>query len=233
MIYLNSGTPGSGKSLNVARDIMFKLRRGHNVISNFPINLEIVKFKPIKNIILKIARLFKKEEKVKEKLQGKLEYKIGKFLYIDNSKLNPTLLVCFAKHNHKKGREGQTLLIIDECPVIFNPREYSRKDRPNWIKFFQLHRHLGYNVILIAQNDRLIDRQIRAFIEYNCKHRKINNFGTVGMIISLLQLKAFVVVTYWYGVNEKCGIQFFTFKKMYSNLYDSYSAFDRSLDFSL
>lgn len=233
MIYLNSGTPGSGKSLNVARDIMFKLRRGQNVICNFPINLELVKSKPIKNIILKIAKIFKSENKVKELLKGKFEYKIGKFLYIDNSKLNPTLLVCFAKHNHKKGKEGQTLVVIDECPVIFNPREYQRNDRPNWIKLFQLHRHLGYNVILVAQNDRLIDRQIRSFIEYNCKHRKINNFGAVGMIISLLQLKVFCVVTYWYGVNEKCGIEFFQYNKKYSDLYDSYSAFDRNLNFSL
>ena len=44
MIYFYSGTPGSGKSLHVARDIMSKLRRKekNNVICNFPINTDLV-----------------------------------------------------------------------------------------------------------------------------------------------------------------------------------------------
>lgn len=219
MIYLYSGTPGSGKSLDVASDIMKKLRRGKNVIANFPIDLDIVRDKPLKRLFPKI---FKNSV-----------YKIGNFTYIDNSDLTPQKLVDYAKENHKKGREGQTLIVIDESPTIFNPREYQNKDRPLWIKFFQLHRHLGYNVILVAQNDRLIDRQIRAFVEYDCKHRKANNYGNIGFLFTILQLKLFVCVDYWYGVKEKCGIRFFTYKKLYSKLYDSYSAFDRDLNFTL
>lgn len=239
MIYLNSGTPGSGKSLNVARDIMRKLRRKMNVICNFPINLEIVAFKKSRyrvcNLIDYANKLFKLlhlKFRIKESLvYFRFEHEIGEFVYMDNSEMKPQLLVEYAKENHKKGKEGQTLIVIDECPVIFNPREYDRKDRPLWIKFFQLHRHLGFNVILVAQNDRLIDRQIRAFIEYDCRHRKANNYRTMGMIFTLLRLKVFCVVTYWYGVREKCGVEFFLFKKVYSNLYDSYSAFDRTLNF--
>ena len=94
-----------------------------------------------------------------------------------------------------------------------------------WIKFFQQHRKLGYNVILVAQNDRLIDRQIRVFVEYDVKHRKINNFGWVGIICTLFRIPLFIAVTYWYGVKEKIGSEFFVYKKKYGNFYDSYKVF--------
>jgi len=42
MIYLYSGTPGSGKSLHLANIIWQKLRSGRPVIANFPIQLDIV-----------------------------------------------------------------------------------------------------------------------------------------------------------------------------------------------
>ncbi len=198
MIYLYSGTPGSGKSLHLAKDILFRLRRGGTVIANFTCN---------------------------EKIVGKRE---GDFIYKDNSDLTPAYLVGYAIKHHKKGREGQTLLVIDECSVMFNSREYGKKDRMEWIKFFQMHRHFGYNVILCAQTDRLIDRQIRAFVEYDIKHRKMNNFGFVGMLFSLFRLPMFAAVTYWYGVKERIGVDFFMYRKLYGRFYDSYAMFEEA-----
>ena len=202
MIYLYSGTPGSGKSLHTAHDIVSKLRRKHRVIANFPIDLDVVK-----------KGLF-------------LNYNIGIFKYFDNSELTVEALIDFAKNNHVMGKEGQTLLIIDECQVIFNAREFNSKDRMKWIKFFTQHRKLGYNVILIAQNDRMIDRQIRALVEYEIRHRKANSFGTIGMLIPV---PLFASVTYWYGVKERIGVEFFIYSKKYSKLYDSYMMFDTVL----
>lgn len=222
MIYLYSGTPGSGKSLHTAKDIVRKLRRGHRVIANFQVNEEIIRSTPIKKILKRIISLLH----LKIDLNGKFERKIGTFVYKDNPELTVKFLVKFAKENHKRGKEGQTLLIIDECSVLFNPREFTRKDRNTWIKFFQHHRKFGYNVILISQNDRLIDRQIRSFIEYDVKHRKANNYGSIGMLFSLIGVKLFVAVSYWYGVREKCGVEFFTFRKEYSRIYDSFAMFD-------
>lgn len=218
MIYLYSGTPGSGKSLHTAKDIVFKLKRGHRVIANFPVDIDFIKSTTLKKIMSKLP--------FKVDLEGKFEHKLGDFYYKDNSELTVDYLVNFAKEHHKVGKEGQTLLIIDECSVLFNPREFTRKDRNDWIKFFQHHRKMGYNVILIAQNDRLIDRQIRSFVEYDVKHRKANNYGGVGVIFTVLRLKLFAAVTYWYGVREKCGVEFFTYKKSYSKIYDTFAMFD-------
>lgn len=197
MIFLYSGTPGSGKSLNSIRDIVFKLQNGGNVISNFPININLIKPKRNK--------------------------KIGKFVYKPNSDLTVDFLTDFALKNHVKGKEGQTLIVIDEAQSMFNPRDFRDKSRKDYNHFFSLHRHLGYNVILITQNDRLLDKQIRCLLEYEIKHRKVNNFKFIGKI---LPFSTFACVTYWYGVREKMDVSFFKYRKSLSNMYDSYALFD-------
>lgn len=197
MIYLYSGTPGSGKSLDAIRDIVNKLKNGGNVIANFPIKLDLIKPNKKKDL--------------------------GKFIYLENDKLTVKFLTEFALKNHTKGIEGQTLIVFDEAQAKFNSRDFRSIDRQDYNHFFSLHRHLGYNVILITQNDRLIDKQIRCLIEYEVKHRKINNFKTIG---KLLPFCTFACITYWYGIREKVNCEFFTYKKKLSALYDSYALFD-------
>ena len=194
MITFYSGTPGSGKSYHAVRDMVFKLKRpDHNmVLSNVAFDFSSVKG-------------------VK-----------GSFVYVPNEELTPDYLIEFARINHDfsgsvRDVEGQTLVVIDECQVFFNPREFSKKDRMPWINFFTMHRHLGYNFILISQFDRLLDRQIRNNIEYEVKHRKVNNFK-LGMF---LPVPVFICIEYWYGSREKNSIDFLMFNKRYGNLYSS------------
>lgn len=196
MIFLYSGTPGSGKSLHALRDIIFKLRQGGNVICNFPVKYEQIR-------------------------KGKKP--LGQFIFKENDDLTVNFLIDYALKNHEKGKEAQTLLVIDEAQSLFNPREYARKDRKDYNYFFSLHRKLGYNIILVTQNDRLLDRQIRVQLEYEVKHRKINNFKTIGM---LLPFKTFACINMWYGVRERLGTEFFCYTKKLGSYYDSYALFD-------
>ena len=95
------------------------------------------------------------------------------------------------------------------------------------LTFFTLHRHLGFDIILIAQFDRMLDRQIRALIEYEYIHRKVSNFGWKGKILSLLALgNLFVTVKVWYPMKEKVGSEFFKCKRKYYSLYDTYMMLD-------
>lgn len=199
MIYFYSGTPGSGKSLHVARDIYFRLNRNKkypNVIANFMINEKMIKNKK------------------------------AKFIYKDNSDLTVSFLLDYALKNHSPGKENQTLVVVDEASVIWNSREWQKVDtrhnRMDWLKFFVQHRKLGYNFIIISQTDRQIDRQIRSLFEYEIKHRKVNNFK----IGKLLPVPIFASVTYWYGVNERLGVEFFTYRKKWGRFYDSYGTFE-------
>lgn len=196
MIHFYSGTPGSGKSLHVARDIYNRLnynKKYPNVICNFNININMIKNKK------------------------------AKFIYKDNSDLTVDFLVKYAIENHVLGKENQTLVVVDECSVIWNARSWqSSFNRDEWLKFFVQHRKLGYNFILISQNDRQIDRQIRSLFEYNIIHRKINNFK----IGRLIPVPVFIAVTYWYGVNEKLNNEIFFYRKKWGKLYDSYGTFE-------
>lgn len=198
MIWFYSGTPGSGKSLHVAKDIYARLSRGKDVIASFPIDLDAVRPK-----------------------RGK---KLGRFVEVELSTLNVNYLINYARNNHV-GKEGETLVVLDECQIIFNPREFSRKDRLEWITFFTQHRKLGYNFILISQFDRLVDRQIRSLFEYEVKHRKVNNFK----LGRLFPCATFCAIEYWYGVRERISSEIFFYKKKYGKLYDTFMFFDDSI----
>jgi zona occludens toxin (predicted ATPase) len=202
MIYNYTGTPGSGKSLHVAREMeMYLRRKKRTVIANFPINMEIISKK------------------------GKHE--TGEFIYRKNDELTVAFLIDYAKSNHKAGKESQSLIVIDEAGIMFNSRDYGSFDRKSWINFFMTHRHYGYDVILISQVDRLIDRQIRAFIEYEVRHRKANNFKTLGLILTLLRISTFVAITYLYHQRgEKCSAEFFRYRKKDGKLYDTMMLFE-------
>ncbi len=103
-----------------------------------------------------------------------------------------------------------------------NPREFQRTGRADWILFFTKHRHLGYNVIMISQFDRLVDRQIRSLFEYEVKHRKVNNRG----LMMFLPFTLFSMVTYWYGVKLVVGWEFMRYQKKVASIYDSYVMYD-------
>lgn len=198
MIYLYSGTPGSGKSLHTARVIYYTLKRGLPVIANFDINL------------------------------NKIKNAKGDFLQVDNGKLTPQFLIDYSRNYFKNGRvvEGKITLIIDECQLLFNAREWNVKGRADWLSFFTQHRKYGYDIILIAQFDRMIDRQIRSLIEYEQIHRKVSNFGWKGKILSIVMGgHTFVAVKVWYPMQEKVGSEFFHATKKFYSLYDTYNSF--------
>lgn len=136
-------------------------------------------------------------------------------------------LVNYAKENHVPNQESQTLLFIDECAVIFNCRAFTDKTRMPWIIFFQQHRKLGYDVILVAQQDRMIDRQIRGFIEYEEKHRCINNYKALGKMLGLLSGgKMFITINEWYGVRgERLSSEFFRLNRRQASIYNTYKIF--------
>lgn len=210
MISLFSGTPGSGKSLHVARIIYNRSRflKG-SIITNMPVDMDYLR-----------RGLFR-------------EVKIGSIVQLRNNEITPDFFIDYAYQNHKKGKEGQTLIIIDEAQMLFSPTviklksKEDKEHRVKWLDFFSQHRHLGYNIILVTQFDRLIDPQIRCMFEYNYIHRQVNRFK-FGALLGLFGIKLFIAVQVWYGVFQKCGSEFFTFKKKFSKVYDSFSRFEPS-----
>lgn len=199
MISLYSGTPGSGKSLHCARTIQNWSRLGHPVIANFPVNLK--------------------------------KYKRAAFIYCPNEKLSPDFLIQLSRNffGSKPIKEGSILLVIDECQLVFNAREWQQSGRAKWLSFFTQHRHYGYDIILIAQFDRMVDRQIRSLIEYEYIHRKMSNFGWQGKALSLVfGGKTFISVKRWYPLRQRLGSEIFHARKSLYSIYDSYAILDEA-----
>ncbi len=212
MIHLYSGTPGSGKSFHATARIFNRLRSRRDVICNYPVNLDNCSYSFLG---FWLKRIFKKYRPRRCRL--------GNFTYLDNARLTVPFLKEYAREHHKKGKESQTLVVIDECGIMFNPRTFTQADRMEWIQFFSLHRHYGYDFILISQSDRMVDRQIRSFFEYDHKHRNVGNFKLFGKLLSLFcGGSLFIDVTVFYCIREKVSSEFFHFSKRIASLYDSF-----------
>lgn len=201
MIDLYSGTPGSGKSLHTAIRLYYWLKSGKTCICNFPIELK----------------------KVRKKRPDTLP-----FFEIDNKDITPETLIEFSRMHFKGKRikEDSIVLVIDEAQILFNARTWQQIGRSEWLSFFSQHRKYGYHIILIAQFDRMLDRQIRSVIEYEYVHRKVSNFGIKGKVLSLVMgARVFVAVKVWYPMQEKIGQEFFRARKRFYSLYDTYGDF--------
>lgn len=201
MIKLYSGTPGSGKSLHLARQLYYRIKNSKGVtIGNFPLNVDNIK-----------------------------GHKHGTYLCIDNLRLTPERLVRFSEHyrrHYGKVKESTFLLVVDESQILFNAREWQMSGRASWLSFFTQHRKLGFDIVLVAQFDRMLDRQIRSLLEYEWIHRKISNYGIIGKVLSLFcGGSLFVCVKVWYPMKEKVGSEFFIYHRKYSRIYDTYTMF--------
>lgn len=198
MIYLFSGTPGSGKSLHQASEIITFFKRGRPVIANYEVNQDYIK-----------------------------KYN-ATFTYVNYKELTPQFLIDYSVEYFKthKFREGCIKLFIDECQLMFNAREWNAVGRDKWLSFFTQHRKYGFDIYLIAQFDKMVDKMIRSLIEYEYIHRKVSNYGIFGWIVSLLcGGKLFVSVEMWYPLKQKISSSFFIASKKQFKLYDSYNTF--------
>lgn len=122
-------------------------------------------------------------------------------------------------------KEAAITVVIDECQMMFNARDWNKPDRAAWNKFFQVHRHFGFDIVLITQFDSMLDKQVRALVEYEVIHRKVSNYGFKGRLIQLVMLAPvlFVRVKVWYPMKQKVSSEFFRANKKLFNLYDTYA----------
>lgn len=212
MITLFSGTPGSGKSLRVAKNILQEVRliKRNVICCNMKVNPEYA---------------------CRSEKDGKLMFCPDYSLI-----MNPEPFYSYARKYHEIGKENQTLIVFDEIQEILGPeavKAYSKiyKDYlTDWVTFFSQHRHLGYEIYVITQYDRMIHPSIRFLIEYNFVHRKLRNAGDFGFFLSfLIRLftgkEVFIQVRKWRATKQKMGSSFYTYSKNLSMLYDSYKKF--------
>lgn len=211
-IEIYTGFVGSGKSYHATErgcEIADAPKGKRWVISNFPI-------KPKKKLLAKIP-YFKKL--IKE------QYNKPRWIYKPNEELTVEYLIKTSREKGFYGNESSCLIIIDEAGIMFNSRDWNIKpeERKAWIKFLAQSRKFGYDVVFIAQDVRMMDRQIRSLAEYEVQHKKMNNW----FIFKFVPVTVFACVSFWNGVRNIRGALYMSvYKKSIADRYDTMALFD-------
>lgn len=220
-----TGTPGSGKSLHMAHEIREDLRIGKQVISTANIDTRLVFMNPLQRFVFWLTN--------GKKLLYTPNKKQRNFHYIDIMNITPAYLYQHAARYHVEGKEHQTRVYLDECVAIFSPTIIGEdvKRWNEWDKFFRVHRHLGFDVILIPQSVKLISRKVKEYAEFEVKHFNRKNHGVLGFFVSLAVGGLFSYSVCWRGTHEKPLSQgWFTYTRYYGSMYNSYCLYSDTLN---
>ena len=201
MLSVYTGTPGTGKSLHVCEDIKQALHSGRHVITNFEFRDDLIKHK-------------------------------GEFLYLPNKKLKyPDFFYDYGlSHNVRPDGSvimGNTLVVIDECQNLFDARQWNTPGRREWNEFAAQHRKYGFDIILITQSKKSLDKRLLANTEFEVEHRNMKHYKALGLILSLFFMgHLFVWVKRYLATKEKVSSKWFIGSKRKFKYYNSFKIFD-------
>lgn len=158
-VYAITGKLGSGKSLVSVGRIFDYLRQGKPVATN--LNLDLSK--------LFSARC--------------------KFTYTRLPDF-PTVrdFECLGRATDSYDESKNGLIVLDECGVFFNSRDWQTQERQEVIKWLLHSRKLGWDVLLIVQDVNIIDKQIRlALLEHVGICKRMDRMGVpfIGALFAL------------------------------------------------
>lgn len=211
MISMYSGTIGSGKSYHALEDIVLALDKGKHVIANFPLTFSDGQIR-----------------------RGYAE----RFMYLDDRYLMGVsgirqLLDISRRHGWDEAEEeGLCLVIIDEATNYYPREDGTKPEQRMWRTFFTQSRKLGYDFILIVQDDQSINKTIGKCIEYDVRHRKANNIFPF-KLLNIFKIIVFVHVTYWKQQRTRLKSSSTVFVKRLAKMYKSkkmFANFDEQLD---
>lgn len=237
MIYFYTGTPGSGKSLHMASVIYDAILKGKNVIANFEINehyFDKVRHpEKLGKFIYVNNREWMENAYTTRQAYDPVRETYFRGVVPENHYTYFDGLYSFALQFHKRDKKGniklgQTLVVLDECQELLNNRTWARKDRAEWIAFFREHRKYGFEVYLISQDDKVIDKQVRNVLQYKVEHRSVKNYKLGGKLLALLnggQLFVWIMSNYQIrGRDGRLCSEFYNGRKFY-DFYDSFQTF--------
>jgi len=226
MIEIQQGTPGSGKSaVAVARAIMH-LHKGGVVAANFSL-VDGWAMQFAKRLALSYLP-FGWGDEYAYKRASELHNRFFRVDSLDAIRaINPRQLATGIYKDNGGYSEGNGLLILDEAQLIFNSRKWE-KNLP-WIEFFTQHRKLGWNIILIAHHQDMIDSQIRPLCEYESRFRNLQKVHWPVIGLPLVPFPLFLVIKRYSGLGAGASAvasrDLFPLPLWAARLYDSLEVF--------
>ncbi len=199
MLITRTGTPGSGKTYHAIQQLLYDIKKNDKVIyiTNIPIIYE------------NVAKFIKKD----------LDYVTKRIKVYDNIYITPKLLYSY----YYKYPDFSFKLIFDEADDYLNARLWQRGDRMEWLQFLRMHRHLRFDVTLIAQVRKTLDKQILGLFDTDYSYRKVSKFGAIGTILWLFVRRIGYCVEIYVPVKARSHSSFFIFSKKIYKCYDSFT----------
>ena len=199
MIEVYTGTPGSGKSYHLVSRIYATNKRRIPIISN---------------VILDVKRLKHPDL----------------YYFVDSFDMNENKILSIAKEYYdstkKKLKEHSILLVLDECQLFLNSRDFHDKERKNWMHFFSIHRHLGFDIVMVTQSLTFIDKQARLLAEFEVQHMhtgKIFMFRLFELL--LLNHKIFLAKSFHIATKHRCSLDWVIGRKKIYQIYNTFQEF--------
>lgn len=187
MIYLYTGTPGSGKTLSAVKKVMTSHK---HVITNICLDESAKKHADI--------------------------------TYVETYDLSPKLLYKYYK-KYKPQKEGSLLLVFDEAQQVLGCRDWGAADRKAWTSFFMEHRKLRFEVILITQWSKMLDKQILPLIDYEYNFRRMSRFGWFGFFVYILTFgEKYLVIEKYKPLDMVIGKHLSMVGRRYYKFYNSF-----------
>jgi len=123
--------------------------------------------------------------------------------------------------------EGEGLLLLDECQLVFNARKWEKNFE--WIVFFTQHRKLHWDVVLIAHSIEMIDGQIRPLAEYSSTFRNMQKLKVPIIGLPMSPYPLFIVIKRYAGLGAGASVvasrDLFPLPLWAARLYDSLLVF--------
>jgi predicted ATPase len=225
MIEIMQGTLGSGKSAVATARALEHIQAGGVVAANFSL---VDGWSDVLARQNPWAKWFDDELRFK---RSESYYK--RFFRVDSLKainqLNPKDIAVRKHRTTGKFQEGQGLLILDECQLVFNARKWDKNF--NWITFMTQTRKLGWNVLLIAHTIEMIDSQIRPLAEYESRFRNLQKVKFPIFGFPLAPFPLFVVIKRYAGLGAGSSVvvdrQVYPLPLWAAQLYDSLEVFSQ------
>jgi hypothetical protein len=199
MIEVLQGTLGSGKSAVATARALAHIRNGGVVAANF--NL----VDGWSNVLARrsLRNRFSPERMYKQSLSM-----YNRFFYVNSldaiRAIDVKGLSVDEHKTHGNYQEGQGLLILDECALVFNSRKWEKNFE--WITFFTQSRKLGWNVLLIAHTIDMIDSQIRPLCEFESRFRNLQRIKIPLTPIPLSPFPSFLVIRRYAGLGAGASV---------------------------
>lgn len=169
MIYLVSGMPGSGKTYFTMRMIDKHLAAGKVVVTNVALKDDWADRIARGSFRARMSRRYRR------KLIAGYERRL---LITDDPGVLMTTFI-------EGDKEGRAVAVLDEAGSFLDARAWNRKggglDREGMVRWFQRHRHYGFDVYLIAQLPSTIDKNVRELYEENITLKNLRNFKIMGL----------------------------------------------------